>query len=607
MDFVCHSRARNICLTACVLLLSLFLVLVLDKPALSCDVAVISAKKSTTGRPVIWKNFDCSEYWHQQVKYFPAKTSKAGGYYMLYYNNPSMQIANGSPITPQSAVNEAGLAISLAAVYEDFDPSHEAGNLNTDLMQHAVEECATIADFENLIQEWPKSHLNHAISGNFVVIDANGGAALYEMYTGMFTKGYMPISYIKYDANTGQVVDNTGKVLQAAQGSDFAGFFMRTNFNTYLPNNPGSDRYVRGNALLAQLAGTNGLNSQNVMRILSKDVNGKQIGSASGDTNYNTTYCISRSATRSGTVIEGVAPGSDPRLTVMWVAPGEPSITPYVPTFVGAESLTPYLYMDTVNSNGTMSDTSDTCLLNLAEDYRETYKKLIYSSNRGDTVFGPYDSYINKVEMSKAQQWMYKIEDTVYAKTNDLMNQLQSNPSLITPELLKSFNDYCGKYIYDNYVAASATAVPWSFNMPSTVQDTTPPTAQISYSPATTTNQDVVATLVNESEPITVTNNGGSRQYTFTQNGSFTFEFKDAAGNTGTATAAVTWIDKEPPVGTITYRRTFFGVVATLTTNEPVTMLSSGGAQVFLRRNDSFTFKFMDAAGNIGTATATAN
>ena len=76
--------------------------------------------------------------------------------------------------------------------------------------------------------------------------------------------------------------------------------------------------------------------------------------------------------------------------------------------------------------------------------------------------------------------------------------------------------------------------------------DRTAPTVEISYSTTETTKENVKATLVNESEEIIVTNNNGSREYTFTQNGEFTFEFRDEAGNTGTITANVTWIDKDP-------------------------------------------------------------
>ena len=72
------------------------------------------------------------------------------------------------------------------------------------------------------------------------------------------------------------------------------------------------------------------------------------------------------------------------------------------------------------------------------------------------------------------------------------------------------------------------------------------PTAQIRYSTQETTDQEVIATLVDESEEITIMNNGSSRQYTFTQNGEFTFEFEDRAGNKGSVIAKVDWIQKEP-------------------------------------------------------------
>ena len=54
------------------------------------------------------------------------------------------------------------------------------------------------------------------------------------------------------------------------------------------------------------------------------------------------------------------------------------------------------------------------------------------------------------------------------------------------------------------------------------------PIASIGYTPETSTTGNVIATVVNESEPITITNNGGSDSYTFTENGNFIFEFIDA-------------------------------------------------------------------------------
>jgi hypothetical protein len=68
--------------------------------------------------------------------------------------------------------------------------------------------------------------------------------------------------------------------------------------------------------------------------------------------------------------------------------------------------------------------------------------------------------------------------------------------------------------------------------------DRTAPTATISYSVTAQTNQAVLATIT-PSEPVTITNNGGSGSFMFLANGSFTFEFADEAGNMGAATAVV--------------------------------------------------------------------
>jgi regulation of enolase protein 1 (concanavalin A-like superfamily) len=73
-----------------------------------------------------------------------------------------------------------------------------------------------------------------------------------------------------------------------------------------------------------------------------------------------------------------------------------------------------------------------------------------------------------------------------------------------------------------------------------------PVTAGVTYSTTTPTNQEVIATLVT-SEPVIVTNNNGVATRTFSANGSFIFEFMDAAGHKGTAAAEVHNIDKTAP------------------------------------------------------------
>jgi|GEM_PF-7055766 len=138
------------------------------------------------------------------------------------------------------------------------------------------------------------------------------------------------------------------------------------------------------------------------------------------------------------------------------------------------------------------------------------------------------------------------------------------------------------------------------------------PTAEVKYSTTSLVNKDVVVTLVNESESITVTNNGGSTSYTFTENGEFTFEFVDVAGNTGSAKAIVSNIDKTSPVGSLTYSTiepTNQNVTVTIKFSKPsVTVTNNDGSTSYtFEQNGDFTFEYIDAAGNTGTTEVSVN
>ncbi len=146
-----------------------------------------------------------------------------------------------------------------------------------------------------------------------------------------------------------------------------------------------------------------------------------------------------------------------------------------------------------------------------------------------------------------------------------------------------------------------------------TVDDT--PYAEISYNIIKTTNKNVTAELVNPTKDITVTNNSGKTSYTFTKNGTFTFEFVDKQGHKGSSTATVDWIDKTPPELNVSYSTTEptnEDVVANLSFTKPVTILTKDveiatnadkSQTITFLENDSFTLEFQDALGNIGTKT----
>jgi len=83
----------------------------------------------------------------------------------------------------------------------------------------------------------------------------------------------------------------------------------------------------------------------------------------------------------------------------------------------------------------------------------------------------------------------------------------------------------------------------WNINVYGCPSESIPPIASISYDPEATTNGFVQASLDNISEDISITNNNGKGSYLFSWNDSFTFEFQDNFGNTGSTKAQVDWIE----------------------------------------------------------------
>ncbi len=177
--------------------------------------------------------------------------------------------------------------------------------------------------------------------------------------------------------------------------------------------------------------------------------------------------------------------------------------------------------------------------------------------------------------------------------------------------------------------------------------DRTVPTATIEYSNTSFTNQTVVATL-KPSEDVIVTNNGDYRvdedrnildrdgniiegytvdddgnvkdangnmiinintfTYEFLSNGEFTFEFMDRAGNMGSATAKVDWIDHDIPNATLSYNiknLTNKNVIVTAEFDEDVIVTNNSGNHSYtFTKNGEFTFEFEDKAGNRNSITA---
>ncbi|MDF1747034.1 MAG: carcinine hydrolase/isopenicillin-N N-acyltransferase family protein [Gimesia sp.] len=283
----------------------------------ACTTAVISGKATVDGRPLLWKNRDTSQI-HNEVVLFEEGTLRAIGV-----------VNAGSRKSIFMGVNEAGFSIENSLSKDLRISEKTTGLANGALMKQALQTCRTVADFQKLLDQ--TNQTGRRTAANFGVIDAEGGAALFE--TG-------PKSYTMFDAND--------------PADAPYGYIVRSNFATTaqdLPTNPtakevgsiySAERYTQACSRFdSQKA--EGISAGYVIRNLTRDLSNKAGKPYPGSVNgvakplpatISTDNTISRSTTVSAVVIQGVKPGEKPELSTMWTILGNPSFSIAVPCWV---------------------------------------------------------------------------------------------------------------------------------------------------------------------------------------------------------------------------------------------------------------------------------
>lgn len=519
---------------------TLFMQQLMQQETKACNVAVVSASASATGRPFIWKNRDHSESYRHQVLYFPAgSTVKYGSFRLMgetLFDQPDYTVCTGG-------ANETGFAITnTTCVDPNTDLGADTNNVITDLMAKALEQCKTLSEFETVANNYKTYWNNKNISGICAVIDSYGGAAIYEMSTGKGKGNGKDLMFRKYDVDTGVVTDENGDIVNDYKYSQTIGFNNRTNSNhtkDWIAIVSDTPRENRARQLLSAMKLNNSLTPRNIMRYVSKDVCGNTpsdyfidpdtnaiISPNLWDASYSksdtylspnrdgemfTGYCISRFQTTMGIVIEGAAAPDQANLTTMWVSLGEPSLSVFVPFFPYAEQVSQYAtdnahtnsgyYWDGVSST---SSTKATCFLNLLFDCVEAnaftnsvldttkiyntalynvYKNIVLYQNNGSGNYVDYgyrndgglilgtltykqDNTVNYPRLLSLQAWTLPLEDQVFNHTEEFLNLLRSDTSLISREELAKFSNYVCGFVYNNYSNQSASYAAWSYKLP---------------------------------------------------------------------------------------------------------------------------------------------
>lgn len=297
-------------------------------PALACTSAVVSGRATPDGRPLLWKHRD-TDFLKNHVEFVRGEKFD----FIAVVNSEDFHRKREAWI----GTNSAGFALMNTQSYNlvEVKDGEERGEANGRAIYRALEICATVDDFRHYLDTLAKPS---RIEANFGVIDAQGGAMMFEVdyYT-----------YKIYDANDPEVAP--------------AGYVARTNFSVSGQYGPGAGvvRYKEAVRVLDPLAASHSVTPRRIFNDLARSFHNCVLGidlrrppfteaGASGwfvDQDF-----ISRSSTSCSVVVQGVKPDESASLTTMWTVLGYPPTGVAVPLWVD-ETLPPMVCMD--NSLGT--------------------------------------------------------------------------------------------------------------------------------------------------------------------------------------------------------------------------------------------------------------
>lgn len=268
----------------------------------ACTSAIVGADRTLDGRVLMWKHRDTGTE-HNFVERMAA-TDSTLAFVALFNGGDSLLLE------AWTGMNEAGFAIMNTASYNLAPDTASYKDREGYVMRMALERCRTMADFERLLDTLPRPM---GIQANFGVIDASGRGAYYEADDA---------SYRSYSLD-----DAENHVM------------LRTNFSMSGNDTDGMGyiRYDNARELLEPYIATSTVTPEVFTENLSRSFRHSLLDRDFAEENEKWVVdqdFIPRYSSSASIVIEGVKPGEDPKLTVMWTALGYPPCTHVVPVTV---------------------------------------------------------------------------------------------------------------------------------------------------------------------------------------------------------------------------------------------------------------------------------
>jgi hypothetical protein len=301
-----RARCRRAILTA---ILLGALAMALAPPAAACTTAVVSAKASATGRPMLWKNRDADGSDNQVV-------------FLSDGRYPFVALVNRGDVMGLqvwAGINAAGFGIMNSASY-NLEKGDTVGEGT--LMRLALQSCATVDDFEKLLER--SNAGGRDVSANFGVIDARGGAAVFE--TG--SQGFR-----RFDAAD-----------PACGAAGAQGVLVRSNYSHSGSSSAGSGllREARAVEMLSAMTASGGTDPRRILAGPARDAANPAIGSTPDGPGARLLYTadsVCRLDTVSAVVLEAPAADEPAAASAMWIVPSLPLSGPAFVVFPAAGSV----------------------------------------------------------------------------------------------------------------------------------------------------------------------------------------------------------------------------------------------------------------------------
>jgi len=297
---------------------------ILDEDRIECTTGVAMGAATEDGRPLLWKNRDLTGGHNQQF------------HYVADMGIPFISVTTLNLVGQQyyGGVNATGFAIENSNSYNLGDGVVANGwGADSDdgfVQAHALATCTTVDDFQALLDS--TNHLGRTHISNYGVIDAYGGAAIFECAAQ---------EYMRWDA-------------AEAPG----GFLVRSNFSYWnfpqdtlsnLIPDCGVNRHDSAYNLFKAARDSGNLSAEYIFQRVARDLHLWGINARPlpfdgyyGDYPYGcfpTGNTVCRESTRSLLIVQGVNPDQPPEDAILWAVCGSPFTAVATPLWVRAGSV----------------------------------------------------------------------------------------------------------------------------------------------------------------------------------------------------------------------------------------------------------------------------